>query len=147
MDIGLIGVGAVLGFAATGSSIGTGLAGMATVAAWKKCLLQGKPAPMALLVFVGAPMTQTIYGMIVMNNLLGAIGKMDSGLIMGLGLIGGIGIGVSAWYQGATGAVAADAFSETGKNYGQFVMILGLTETIAILVMVFTLSVIGQFAR
>jgi F0F1-type ATP synthase membrane subunit c/vacuolar-type H+-ATPase subunit K len=68
------------------------------------------------------------------------LGKMDSGIILGIGLLGGLGIGVSAWFQGTTGAVAADAFAETGKGFGTYLMVLGLTETVAIFVMVFSLS-------
>ena len=37
MDYGLIGIGAALAFAAIGSALGTGTAGMAAVGAWKKC--------------------------------------------------------------------------------------------------------------
>ena len=147
MDIGLIGIGAALGLSATGSSLGTGAAGMAAIAAWKRCYLQNKPAPFLLFAFVGAPLTQTIYGLIVMNNLLMALGKMDSGIIMGAGLLGGLGIGFSAWFQGKAGAVAADAFAETGKGFANYLMVLGMLETIAIFVMVFLLSMIGQFVK
>ena len=67
-DLGMAGA---LGLAAVGSGLGAGIAGMAACGAWKKCLMQGKPAPFILLVFVGAPLTQTIYGMIVMNSMAG----------------------------------------------------------------------------
>jgi len=146
MDIGLIGIGAVLGLAAMGSSLGAGAAGMSAVAAWKRCYIQNKAAPFLLIAFVGAPLTQTIYGFIVMNNFLTVLGKMNSGIIMGAGLLGGLGIGFSAWFQGKVGAVAADAFAETGKGFGNYLMALGLLETIAIFVMVFLLSMFGQFA-
>ena len=35
-------------FAAIGSALGTGTAAMAGIGAWKKCYLQGKPAPFTL---------------------------------------------------------------------------------------------------
>ena len=69
MDFGLLGIGAALSLAACGSAIGTGTAGMAAVGAWKKAFAQNKPAPFTLIAFVGAPLTQTIYGYILMNTL------------------------------------------------------------------------------
>ena len=64
-----LGVAAVLALAAVGSALGTGIAGMAAIGAWKKCFAQNKAAPFMLTVFVGAPLSQTIYGMIVQGTL------------------------------------------------------------------------------
>ena len=61
---GLGDLGASLGLAAMGSALGTGTAGMAALGAWKKCFIQNRPAPFILIAFVGAPLSQTIYGMI-----------------------------------------------------------------------------------
>ena len=52
MDFGLIGIGAVLAFAAIGSALGSGTAGMAAIGAWKKCYAQNRPAPFMLIAFV-----------------------------------------------------------------------------------------------
>ncbi len=70
--LGLAAAGAALGLSAAGSALGTGYAGMAAVGAWKKCFAQDKPAPFILIAFVGAPLTQTIYGFILMNQIFGA---------------------------------------------------------------------------
>jgi len=64
-----LGLGLVLGLSACGSAAGVGVAGMAAIGAWKKKYSQNKPAAFMLLAFVGAPLTQTIYGMIVMNRM------------------------------------------------------------------------------
>ncbi len=64
-----LGMGLVLGLSACGSGAGAGVAGMAAIGAWKKKFSQNKPASFMLLAFVGAPLTQTIYGMIVMNRM------------------------------------------------------------------------------
>jgi V/A-type H+-transporting ATPase subunit K len=40
MNIGLLGVGSALAFAAMGSALGSGTAGMAAVGAWKKAFIQ-----------------------------------------------------------------------------------------------------------
>jgi V/A-type H+/Na+-transporting ATPase subunit K len=144
MNIGLIGVGAALAFAAIGSALGAGSAGMAAVGAWKKCFAQNRPAPFLLVAFVGAPLTQTIYGFILMNALMEASAAgTDAGMLLGAGVLGGIAMGFSAWFQGKSGAVASDALAETGKGFGNFIMVLGLVETVALFVMVFLLGVVG----
>ena len=65
--LGKCGAAAAIALAAVGSAVGTGIAGMASIGAWKKCYLQNKAAPFMLLIFIGAPLSQTIYGMILMN--------------------------------------------------------------------------------
>ncbi len=143
MNFGMIGIAATMALAAVGSGVGAGVAGMAAIGAWKKCFAQNKPAPFMLVAFVGAPLTQTVYGFILMNALKAASGKMDPGMILGIGVFGGLAMGVSAWYQGKAGACAADAFAETGKGFGNFIMVIGLVETVALFIMVFMLGIIG----
>jgi V/A-type H+-transporting ATPase subunit K len=142
MDIGLLGIGAVMALAACGSAIGAGSAGMAAVGAWKKCFAQNKPAPFTLIAFVGAPLTQTIYGYILMNTLYQAAENNSPWLILGAGLFGGLAMGFSAAYQGKAGAAASDALAETGKGFGNYIMVLGLVETVALFVMVFLMGVL-----
>ncbi len=143
MNFSLIGIGAALALSAIGSAIGAGVAGMAAVGAWKKCFAQNKTAPFMLVAFVGAPLTQTIYGFILMNTLKGAIDKIDAGLLLGVGLFGGLAIGISAWFQGKAAACASDALAETGKGFGNYIMVLGLIETVALFVMVFMMGVVA----
>jgi V/A-type H+-transporting ATPase subunit K len=143
MNIGLIGIGAFLALAACGSALGAGSAGMAAIGAWKKCFIQNKPAPFLLIAFVGAPLTQTIYGFILMNAFRAGMDTMDAGIILGAGVFGGLAMGFSAWYQGKAGASASDAFAETGKGFGNYILVLGLVETVALFVMVFLLGIIG----
>ena len=136
-----LGGAAALAFAAIGSALGTGTAGMAGIGAWKKCYAQDKPAPFILLVFIGAPLSQTIYGLL----LLLAFNKMallDTAAVMwpavlGAGIIGGIAMGMSAWYQGKVGAAGSDALGETGQGFGNYLTTLGIVETVALFVMIF----------
>jgi V/A-type H+-transporting ATPase subunit K len=181
------GAAAAMSFGAVGSAVGTGTAGMSAIGAWKKCFAQNKAAPFLLLVFIGAPLTQTIYGMILMNALIGAadiktylsaevISAAEAAAaaaqsaawldfvpaellaaakeslaavvinwpqMIGAGLFGGLGIGASAWFQGAAGAAAADALAETGQGFGNYLMTIGIIETIAIFVMVFLMISVG----
>ncbi len=144
MNIGLLGVGSALAFAAMGSALGSGTAGMAAVGAWKKAFIQNKPAPFLLVAFVGAPLTQTIYGLILMNALAEAARDADRAwLVIGAGIFGGMAMGFSAWFQGKAGAVASDALAETGKGFGNYLLVLGLIETVALFVMVFLLGVVS----
>ena len=142
--LGRFGAAAALGLAAIGSSLGVGAAGPAAVGAWKKCFAQGKAAPLLLITFIAAPLSQTIYGMIVMNNLIKvAVARpTDWPWMISAGLFGGWAIGVSAWFQGVIGAAASDAQAETGKGFGNYLMALGIIETVAVFVMVFVIAAV-----
>lgn len=140
-SLGLIGAAMVMAISAIGSAIGIGIAGQAAVGAWKKCFAQGRTAPFLLAVFVGAPITQTFYGMIVMFTLARlAVAPTANGLaLMGWGLLGGIAIAFSAVYQGKIAASASDAQGETGQGFTNYLIALGIVESVAIFVMVFIL--------
>ncbi|MFP4483501.1 MAG: V-type ATP synthase subunit K [Spirochaetota bacterium] len=140
MEYGVIGVGAALALAAIGSAIGTKSAGMSAVGAWKKAFAQNKPAPFLLVAFVGAPLTQTIYGFILMNSL--NTSDAEPMRILAVGILGGAAMAFSAAFQGRAGAVASDALTETGKGFGQYIMVLGIIETVALFVMVFLLGIV-----
>ena len=77
---------ACLGLSAAGSAFGTGFAASAAVGAWKKCYAANKPAPFLLLSFVGAPITQTLYGMILMFIMLAKVEFVENaeGVITGI---------------------------------------------------------------
>ena len=133
-----LGLAAALSFAAVGSALGSGIAGMSAVGAWKRCYVQSKAAPFMLVVFVGAPLSQTIYGMILMNK----IASVSQGgmFYWGAGIFGGLAMGDSAMMQGKAGAGAADALAETGKGFANYLIVLGIIETVALIVMVFLLG-------
>ncbi len=139
-----LGVGAVLAFAAMGSALGTGVAGMAAVGAWKKAFAQNKAASFILVAFVGAPLTQTIYGMIVMNKI--AELAVKGNYMWGIGILCGIAMGLSALMQGKAGACAADAMGETDKGFGNYIVVLGVIETVALFVMAFSMGLLDKLA-
>ena len=145
MVSGLGDMGFSLSFAAMGSALGTGVAGMAAIGAWKRAFMQNKAAPFILIAFVGAPLSQTIYGMILRNSIQSA--NLDPGsypLQMALGMAAGLAMGISAWMQGKAGASAADALAETGKGFGNYIMVLGVIETVALFVMVFIMTALPK---
>jgi V/A-type H+/Na+-transporting ATPase subunit K len=139
-----LGVAAAISLAAFGSAMGTGAAGMASIGAWKKCFAQSKAAPFMLVVFVGAPLSQTIYGMILMNKIAEA--AAGGQFFWGMGILGGLAMGASAMMQGRAGAGAADALAETGKGFTNYLIVLGIIETVALFVMVFLLGKVGILA-
>jgi len=133
-----LGIAAAISFAALGSALGTGAAGMASVGAWKKCFAQSKAAPFLLVVFVGAPLSQTIYGLILMNKITAAVA--GGSYYWFVGLFGGLAMGTSAMMQGRAGAAAADALAETGKGFVNYLIVLGIIESVALFVMAFLLG-------
>jgi V/A-type H+-transporting ATPase subunit K len=146
MDTALTVAGAVacLALSGLGSAIGTGFAAAGAVGAWKKCYAQNRPAPFLLLAYVGAPITQTLYGMILMFTMIGKPVAAGAGIgMLILGIFAGLGIGMSAIFQGRAGGCAADAQGETGQGFTNNLAALGIVETTAIFVMVFTLIAVG----
>ena len=142
MNLGFIGAGLVMGISAVGSAIGVGVAGQAVIGAWKKCYIANKPAPMTMLAFGGAPLTQTFYGFI-----LGLLFMVDAAkenpenglLYLCMGIAASLAIFSSAVVQGLAGAAGADATGETGKGFVNYMMIVGICETVAIFAMVLTM--------
>ena len=145
--LGKAGAFGAVAFAAIGSAFGAATAGTSAVGAWKKCYVQKKSAPFQLVVFSGAPLSQTIYGlilMILMNNKIqeGAAGFWP--VFIAIGVVGGSAMGVSAWLQGVAAAGSCDAFAETEKGFTNDLMILGIIETVALFVLVFGIILINS---
>ena len=139
MNFGMLGAAIVMGIAAIGSAIGIGIAGQGAIGAWKRCYVNNKPAPFILTVFAGAPLTQTIYGFLLMQSM--AASQKDSWFLLGLGIASGLAMCFSAIAQGKAGAAGSDALGETGKGFAQYIMVVGLCETVALFAMVFSMIV------
>ena len=141
MNLGMLGTAFVMGIAAVGSGIGICIAGKAAIGAWKKCYLGNKAAPFILTVFAGAPLTQTIYGFLLMQQMKGS--DADPIFLLGMGIASGIAIACSAIFQGQAGAAGADALAETGKGFSNYITVVGLCETVALFVLVFSMVALG----
>ncbi|OGV59217.1 MAG: V-type ATP synthase subunit K [Lentisphaerae bacterium GWF2_50_93] len=145
--LGKSGAYCAIALSAVGSSIGTGIAGTSALGAWKKCYVYGRPPPFQLAVFTSAPMSQTIYGMILMTLI---VNKIQDGaaaywpVFLAIGIAGGIAMGTSAWFQGVAGAGACDSFAETNKGFTNNLMILGIVETVALFAMVFGIVLLNS---
>lgn len=134
-------MGMSLSIAAIGSAIGTGIAGMAAIGAWKKMIINGQKAATALLIFVGAPLSQVIYGMILKNAIADANLSPDSYVWQIIvGLFAGAAMAGSAIFQGKAGARACDAIAAGANDTAKYIMIIGVVETVALFVMIFTMT-------
>ncbi|MDD3807075.1 MAG: V-type ATP synthase subunit K [Candidatus Marinimicrobia bacterium] len=142
MDFAMLGdLNFSLILAAIGSALGTGVAGMSAIGAWKKAFANNKAAPFILVAFVGAPLSQTIYGMILRNAIQGVAWTAETiGYAVIIGAMGGLAMGISAYMQGRAGARASDALTETGKGFGNYIMVIGVIETVALFTMVFCMT-------
>jgi len=142
--LGMLGAGLVLGLSAIGTAIGMGIAGTAAIGAAKRCFKANKPAPMLMLTFVGFPLTETIYGFIIMQQMLNVtVTTENAGLLLGYGVGAGLTMAMVGIAEGWAGAAACDSLSDTGKGVGFYVGILGIIETVALFTMVFTITNLG----
>lgn len=141
-----IGAYAAFGFSALGSALGCGQAAASAIGSWKRCYSQGKAAPFQLTILTGVPMSQTIYGLILMLMILNCSPSLGQTAVA-TGILGGLGIGASAAYQGRAAAGACDAFSDTHKGFVNYLLALGIVETIAIFIMVFSIMFLGRVAN
>jgi len=138
-----LGAVAALALAAIGSALGTGTAAMAAIGAWKKCYAKNKNAPILLTAFVGAPLTQTFYGFLLMLFMVKAVEQGQ--YLWSMGILGGAAMGVSAFLQGKAAAGAADALAETEQGFANYLLALGIVEAVALFVMLFMMIMIGNF--
>ena len=141
MNFGFLGTALAMGIAAIGSAIGIGIAGQASIGAWKKCYMSNKAEPFILNVFAGAPLTHTIYGFLLMQQMQSA--NADPAFLLALGIGSGLAMAVSAVFQGKAGAAGADALAETGKGFSQYITVVGLCETVALFSLVFGMVALG----
>lgn len=141
MNIAFIGMVCALGLSALGSCLGAGSAALSSVGAWKKCYANGKPAPFIMVAFSGAPLTQTIYGYLLMNFIRNSYNANPTRLLLCLftGVFGGLAIGMSAFFQGRVAAAASDALGETGKGTSNYFIVIGIVETVALFTLIFCL--------
>ena len=137
MNLAFLGMAAALGLSAAGSAFGAGFAGMSSVGAWKKCYARGKPAPFIMIAFTGAPLTQTIYGFLLMNFIRSS--NCDAGMSLGIGIFCGIASGRSGLVQCKCAAASADALGATGNGAAAYVIVVGSAGTVASFTLVSTL--------
>jgi V/A-type H+-transporting ATPase subunit K len=142
--LGQLGFALPLGLGAIGSAIGIGTAGRAAAGAWAKEAREGKPMNFLYVALTGMPLSQTIYGFLVMLIILkGSVYSPEmisanAGAFFSIGLAAGLGQLFSAWMQGAIGAAGIRAMVEgEGKPFTFTIIAMGIAETIGIFAFVF----------
>lgn len=139
--LGWIGVFAPMAMGALGSTIG--------------CLRAGQTACGAMLDaetgygrFVGVsafPASQTIYGIVVMFQLLPIMKTPGAGAaVFGIGVLGGIAIMASAIGQGLACAAAISAFKSKPEVFGLSVAPAAIIEGFAVFAMIFAIVAAGN---
>jgi len=145
------GAALALGLAALGSAIGIGVAGSAAAGAWAKEAKAGTGLRYTYIVLLGMPISQTVYGMIVMNRLRDVLFSSSdlsgqfAGLLLAAGIATGLGELFSAWWQGRVGAAGIRAICEgEGKGFAFMLIAMGIVETVGVFTMVFALGLIPK---
>jgi V/A-type H+/Na+-transporting ATPase subunit K len=137
--LGLAGCAACLGLASIGSSIGCYIAGSTSHGAMSK-VEEGHGK------FIGmsaAPSSQTIYGIVLMFVMLGAINKGQGLALFGIGVFCGAAIMVSAILQGRVAATGIQASTKKPEIFGKCFAAVGIVESFALFAMVAGLIIVG----
>lgn len=142
--LGKLAAGLVLGIGAMGSAFGIGAAGTAAAGAWASEGKSGNKLSFQYIIMVAAPISQTLYAMIVMNAMLHKAATPENAMLL-LGV--GLGVGViecfSAYFQGVIGAGGIRCLNENGgKGFGLIIIAIGIIETVGIFGMVFGLTIL-----
>jgi V/A-type H+-transporting ATPase subunit K len=134
---------------AIGSALGIGAAGQAAAGAWAREGKEGKQPTFTYIIMVAAPLSQTIYGAMLMliglRSPVYAAGAaaMNAGALLSIGLAGGIAEMASAWIQGKIGAGYVRALVENeGQGLAFMIIGLGIAETVGLFAFVFLLMVL-----
>lgn len=140
--LGQLGYALPMGLGAIGSALGIGVAGRAAAGAWAREAKEGKNLNFQYIVLTGMPLSQTIYGFVIMLTLLGGFMPggdnatelaKNSGAIFSIGLACGLGELFSAWMQGAIGAAGIRAMVEgEGKPFIFSIIAMGIAETVGL---------------
>lgn len=148
--VGQLSMGIVMAGATIGSALGIGAVGRAATGVWAKEAKAEKPLSFSYIILIGMPLSQTIYGLILMLVGLAPFATGDNpvtvhhaGTLLGIGFAGGLAELFSGWMQGLIGAGACRALSE-GKGKGLVFMIIamGIAETVGLFGFVFLLLIL-----
>ena len=109
--------------------------------AWKKCYANGKPAPFIMVAFSGAPLTQTIYGFLLMNFIRSAVeGGCDAALAMFTRHLRAV------WPSACPPSSRARSlpppptlWARPAKGTANYFIVIGIIETVALFTLVFSL--------
>ena len=146
---GQLGMALSLGLGALGSALGIGAAARAAAGAWAKEAKAGKNLNFSYIILTGMPLSQTIYGFILMLSMSKIVLEKpevlaaNAGVLLTIGIAGGLAELFSAWMQGLIGAAGIRALSESeGKGLVFIIIAMGIVETVGLFGFVFLLLVL-----
>jgi V/A-type H+-transporting ATPase subunit K len=149
--LGQLGLALALGLGALGSALGIGAAGRAAAGAWALEAKAGKRLNFSYVILTGMPLTQTIYGFILMLVGLSrpvydaAVLSRSAGALLSIGIAGGLAEMFSAWVQGLIGAAGCRALSEgEGKGLAFIIIAMGIAESVGLFSFIFLLLVLPK---
>ena len=109
----------------------------------------GRPLNFSYIILTGMPLSQTIYGFILMLVGLSELVykpevlAANAGALLTIGIAGGLAECFSAWMQGVIGAAGCRALSEgEGKGLVFIIIAMGIVETVGLFGFVFLLLVL-----
>lgn len=139
MNFDLVGPALALGLSAIGSSIGCGIAGMASHAVMSR-VEEGHGRYIAL---SAMPSTQIIYGFVLMLIMSTKIagGTLSPLSAIGIGAASGTAIMLSAIWQGMAAASGIQATAKQPAIFGKCLVTLGIIESFALFAFVFVLLI------
>ena len=138
--------GLVLGLGALGSCLGILAAATAATAAWAAEGTAGKKLSFQYIIMIAAPISQTLYSMILMNSMLTKQLTPENTFLF-IGVVIGCGLAecLSAYFQGKIGVAGIRCLHENGgQGFGLLIIALGVIETVGIFGMVFGLAILNK---
>lgn len=140
MDFEMIGPAMVMGLGCIGSSIGCGIAGMASHGVMTR-VDEGHGKFIAI---SAIPSSQSIYGFILMIMMKGALkaGTLSAMGGIGIGLFVGLALLFSSVYQGKCAVTAIQASAKQPAVLGKTFAALGIVESFSLFAFVFALLLI-----
>ncbi len=137
MDVSMVGPALVLGLGCIGSSIGCGIAGMASHAVMSRVEENHG-------MFIGmsaAPSSQSVYGFVLMLLMRDKIklGTLSAAGGIGIGLAVGLALMFSSIYQGMCGATAIQGSAKQPAIIGKCWASIGIIESFSLFAFVFAL--------
>jgi V/A-type H+-transporting ATPase subunit K len=140
MEISMIGPGIALGMGCLGSSIGCGIAGMAS----HGVMTRVEEGHAKLIALSAMPASQSIYGFLLMMFMsqsikAGTLLPMDA---IGIGFFVGLAIMFSSVYQGKCAATGIQATAKNPALYGKCWVAVTIIETFSLFAFVFAMLII-----
>lgn len=137
MDFNMVGPALVLGLGCIGSSIGCGIAGMASHAVMSR-VEEGHGQ------FIGMsamPASQAIYGFVLMILMKGSIatGSLSPLSAIGIGISVGLALLFSSMYQGMCAASGIQAVAKQPSIFGKCFLALAIIESFSLFAFVFAI--------